>query len=296
MNQWRAGVVSPLSEAPSSRRFTQGAHDPRSLVLIFIFLLSPIPAFAAPSADELLDQAEAAFHDGVQRVSEAPDKPAEARKCFARAAKLYEQLRQTGVNNAALDRDLGNACLLSGDLPRAILAYRRGLLLAPHDHELQRNLAFAREEVVLPPPSNLGRPPVEHRPPWLPRFPLWAPGLALGLYALGWLALTRWCMVRRGTWLIAASITLTLSALLGAGLGWEAWEDHRERRYPLVVIAEDGVLLRKGNGLSYPPTSDTPLNRGVEAHLRFERGPWLQIELSGGEIGWVPRAYVIDGR
>jgi hypothetical protein len=61
----------------------------------------------------------------------------------------------------------------------------------------------------------------------------------------------------------------------------------------LVVIAEDGVLLRKGNGLAFPPRYETPLNRGVEARLLFESGDWLQIELAGGEVGWVPRAYAL---
>jgi uncharacterized protein YgiM (DUF1202 family) len=59
-----------------------------------------------------------------------------------------------------------------------------------------------------------------------------------------------------------------------------------------VVIAEDGVLLRKGNSTAYPRRHETPVNRGVEARLLFERGDWVQVELSGGETGWVPRGYV----
>ncbi len=247
---------------------------------------------AAPSPDELLAQAESAFRDGLQRVAEAPDRPAEARQCFGRAARLYEKLLRAGADNAALYRNLGNASLLAGDLPRAILAYRRGLLLKPNDHALRRNLAFAREEVALP-PGSLGRPPVDHRPPWLPRLPLWVPGLAFALYSLGWLGLARWWMVRRSGWLIGGGSALGMSALLATGLVWEARQDTQEQRYPIVVIAEDGVLLRKGNGLSYPPRSETPLNRGVEARLLYERGPWVQIELSGGEVGWVMQAYVI---
>ena len=47
------------------------------------------------------------------------------------------------------------------------------------------------------------------------------------------------------------------------------------------------------HGLNYPPRSETPLNRGVEARLLFVRGDWLQIELSGGEIGWVPSEYAL---
>jgi hypothetical protein len=65
--------------------------------------------------------------------------------------------------------------------------------------------------------------------------------------------------------------------------------DEGEAARPLVVILDDGVLLRKGDGLAYPPRYDTPLNRGAEARLLFERGGWLQVELAGGEVGWVPR-------
>ena len=62
---------------------------------------------------------------------------------------------------------------------------------------------------------------------------------------------------------------------------------------PLAVIADDGVLLRRGDGLSYPARYETPVNRGVEARVLTERRNWLQIELSGGEIGWVLREYVL---
>jgi hypothetical protein len=56
------------------------------------------------------------------------------------------------------------------------------------------------------------------------------------------------------------------------------------------------VVLRRGNGRSYPPRYPTPLNRGVEARRLFERGDWLQIELSGGEVGWVERAAILEDR
>jgi hypothetical protein len=62
---------------------------------------------------------------------------------------------------------------------------------------------------------------------------------------------------------------------------------------PLVVIADDGVLLRKGHNLHFPPRFETPVNRGVEARLLFEHGDWLQIQLAGGEVGWVPRKLVL---
>ncbi len=65
------------------------------------------------------------------------------------------------------------------------------------------------------------------------------------------------------------------------------WQEREKTDRLLVVIAADGVILRKGNGTLFPPRYETTLNRGVEAQLLYRRDGWLQIELSGGEVGWV---------
>jgi hypothetical protein len=100
-------------------------------------------------------------------------------------------------------------------------------------------------------------------------------------------------MTRRGRLLAAAVGCFAVAAALAGLVAAAAWEDGRERERPLVVVAEDGVLLRKGDGLAFPPRYDTPLGAGVEARRLFQRGDWLQVELSGGEVGWVPRGAVL---
>ena len=119
-------------------------------------------------------------------------------------------------------------------------------------------------------------------------------GLALALNGLGWLSLTRGLMTRRRRPLVLGAAALVAAALVAAvplGL-WliEERRDRDDRERPLVVIAADGVPLRSGNGPAYPPRDETPLNRGVEARLLFDRDGWLQIRLAGGEVGWVPSA------
>src|SRR4051794_7722758 len=81
---------------------------------------------------ELLQRAEAAFQEG----SRLRDSPTQARPAFARAATLYRELRRRGVRNVDLDRNTGRAALLGHNLPAAILAFRQGLRLSPHDAEL----------------------------------------------------------------------------------------------------------------------------------------------------------------
>jgi hypothetical protein len=182
--------------------------------------------------------------------------------------------------------------LLAGDLPRAILAYRKGLRVAPGSRILRECLDAARERVAFQEGSRLGRAPEDLRPAWLAGMSSGVVfAIAVLAYAAAWAALTRWLMLRQRLMMLLGVILLLLAAALGGVLF------HRERGEPdrpIVVIAADGVLLRKGNGRWFPPRYETPLNRGVEAQLLFRRAGWLQIELSGGEIGWVAQSEVVE--
>jgi hypothetical protein len=260
-------------------------------------LLAGVPLQAGEPLDptglsdaEVAGRGEEAFREGV-RLHETGG---ESRASFRTAAALFEELRRRGVSNALLYRNLGNAHLLAGDLPNAILSYRRGLGLAPHDRDLEELLARGRDKVVYQADSRLGRQPPDSRPPWLPRVgDGWLFAAALGFYTLACIGGTRWLMVRRAGWLGAMAGGLAVAALLAGWLALDVRAAGEASVRPLVVIADDGVLLRKGNGLAYPPRYETPVNRGVEAKLLFERGDWLQIELAGGEVGWVPRRYAL---
>lgn len=251
------------------------------------FLLTLALAASAPPADaDLLAAAEGAFAEGLRQR----EKGERGDRAFRQAARAYQQLRDRGAENPDLYRNLGNAWLLAGDLPRAILAYRLGLRLDPADVELRALLASAREQVVFAEGSAAGRPVEEARAVWLRVPPVWVFVAAALAYAAGCVCLTRWWMLRQGRLLVCAVAALAAAAGLA---GWvvERWWSGPPR--PIVVVARDGVLLRKGNGAAFPPWFDAPLNRGVEVELVYERGDWLQVELPGGEVGWVRAAEVV---
>jgi hypothetical protein len=235
---------------------------------------------------EVLRRAEEAFRQGAAERAN-PDR---ARRRFARAADLYELLRRRGADNADLYRNQGRAHLLAGRLPDALLAYRRGLRSAPHDADLRDDLAYARGQVQYLGPERHGRPTAEPWPWWMPRV---APGLlliaALTLYALAWFCGTRGVTGGR-PWLLSWAAGLLAVAVVVGGL-WTflAWQASRGDRYPVVVVAEEGVPLRRGNGPTYPAHPQAPqLHLGMEASLLHRRGGWLQVRLPGGEVGWLP--------
>jgi tetratricopeptide (TPR) repeat protein len=263
--------------------------------LLFSFspflLASQIPSTL--SDREVLERAEAEFQEGVELRQDRE----QARPHFRSAADYFEELSQRGVRNAVLYRNLGNAYLLADDLPRAILWYRRGLRLAPNDVDLRDSLAEARQRVSYPAAGDLGRPRSDDRPPWLPHLrSSWLMLAATIFYALGCLSVTRWRMVRRGRLLNGGLLALLMAGVLAGWLMIRTKEQSNHEEHPLVVIARDGVQLRRGNGTAFPPRYAASVNRGVEGRRLFERGGWVQIELSGGEIGWAPReAVLVDG-
>jgi hypothetical protein len=258
--------------------------------LMGLLLLLGSPTDESPPDGELLQRAEAQFREGIQ----AGIQSSKTHELCAKAAGDYETLRRRGYSSANLYRNLGNAHFLAGNLPGAIRAYRRGLRLAPEDRALKANLEFARSQVAYSFPGTFGRQPRDSWPIWLRRPSIRPFGLMVFLfYSLIWPALARWQMVHQ-TWLLSSALGLLfLTLILGSVLVFEVNDYRRKESRPLVVISQDGVVVRKGNGTSYPAREEGVLNRGVEAYWLFTRGDWHQIEFAGGEVGWVHDSQVL---
>jgi hypothetical protein len=216
-----------------------------------------------------------------------------ARTHFAEAANRYLDLHRRGVRCPALYRSLGNAALLADRWPEAIWAYHVGLKLDPNDAAMREHLAFARAKVLYP-PSGEGRLDADTWPIWLHR-----PTLSelfcvfVGAYSLAWLTGT-WALIGRAWTAGLASVIAALVALTaGAALLHADRQADIDRQTPLVVIAENTAFYQ-GNAASYPQHASLPmLPRGMEARQIHARGNWLQIRLSTGEVGWLPRRQVL---
>lgn len=263
------------------------------LILLAFGLAGPglaSPAGPNASSDEpALQRAESAVAQAVA----ARGTPGE-QQAFRKAARRLDDLTRHGAGNAELYRDQGNAHVLAGDLPRAVLAYHRGLRLAPNDRRLRAGLDYARGKVVFAGDALFGGPPRSAWPERLPR-PAAGPAFlpALACYCLAWVAFTRWRMTGSGRLAVAAGGALTVAVLLGVVVAVGEAQLREAARHPLVVVSRDGVFLHKGNGFSYGRSYDTPLNQGAEVRQRYARGAWVQVELAGGEVGWLPRSAVL---
>lgn len=230
---------------------------------------------------ELLARAAEAFRTGLTMTS-SPD---DAAKGFAAAATDYETLLARGYRSGDLLGNLGNAHLLAGDLPRALRAYHQGLALAPTNRRLEAALDFARQQVVT---NNPHSSVTGH---WLPLLPAWlAMTLAAASYLVIWLSLALSWMVTRHTWLILTGIAGAVALVAAISLS-KPYSDHRANLpRPLLIIAEDNVIVRTGDGDLYPQRDQALLNRGAEVRLLHQRGHWLQVKLANSAIGWIRRS------
>src|SRR5271155_1684331 len=66
---------------------------------------------------------------------------------FSDAANAYEKILTSGAVSPNLLFNYGNAEFKSGNLGKALAAFRRAELLAPRDSDIRANLAFVRNQV-----------------------------------------------------------------------------------------------------------------------------------------------------
>jgi hypothetical protein len=265
-----------------------------------LFLLSTVLALAADPELSLTELSEAQLiaeaATGISTGEGTRASDVQARPHFRHAAACYDELLLRGVRNPLLLRNLGNASFLAGDIPHAVLAYRRGLQLRPDDPDLLAALMTVREQVYLP-PGTLGRPPEDDSLSFPSNYPSsWLVYLAVLLYLLSCLAFTRWWMNRARRPLVLGLFLLIQAGTTTVLVYERAQRARAELAHPLVVIRAANVKLLQGNGRDYPPRYDLSARPGVEGRLLFERDGWLQIELASGEVGWVLADQVLIDR
>ncbi len=179
--------------------------------------------------------------------------------------------------------------LAADPLPEAVRGHRDALAARPWDARVQAGLEAVRRQVAYPQPPD---PALRVRPdaPSGLRHRV-GPLDLLAASTFGSLLLAGGLVARqsvRPPWagpvvvagsLILASVT-AVAALTAAPLD------------PGLVVAEP-TALRTGNGASYP--SRLTLPAGAEVRELHRRGGWVQVELPGGGVGWVPAATLLAG-
>lgn len=258
-----------------------------SLLMFGLFLgLLIAPAISQPlprgQQRRLLEQANRAFDQAL-----ASDDKTASQGYYQQAIDRYEQLIASGVHNARLYYNLGNAYFLHDDLGRAILNYRRGLRLEPGNPRLRANLRHARNQ-------RLDQFDTSMQQALLPRVLFWHDDVSLHTQVV--VALTGFLVAWAGAfvhlfrrrpafpWSMAGA---TVVFVLFAGSALLVQARNTPSRHGVIVA--DAAPVRTGNGESYALLLPRPLHAGAEFEVLEARGSWLHIRLGDGISGWIRR-------
>ncbi len=203
---------------------------------------------------------------------------------YEKALRMNMQVLQDGFVSAALLYNIGNCYFRLGDIPRAILYYRRAWYLAPSDADIAANLTFALHVLGLEPlRSNrlldlLRRLSVLH----------WAVVLIAAYWILCVLVTAMlWnSRVRRlGRKIALLMAIIALVALLGIG----SW-------LPLLLCPE-AVITAPNTKVLFAPLPGSTLHfylpQGSLVRVRRARDGWLEVEAGPGQRGWVQESFLV---
>jgi tetratricopeptide (TPR) repeat protein len=203
---------------------------------------------------------------------------------FAGAAAAYEKILQPGEVSSSLYFNYGNAEFKSGELGRAIVAYRRVAQLAPRDPDVRANLEFARNQVQGPTLR------ANRWKNWLGTLTLneWTTLAACAFWLT--FALLATTQVRPALKSALRRLTLAagvVTALLCAGLGVVV-ANHFPNKTAVVITPD--ALVRSGP--FDEAQSVFTVRDGAELAVLDQRNDWLQVTDGTQRIGWLQRRHV----
>jgi tetratricopeptide (TPR) repeat protein len=198
---------------------------------------------------------------------------------FTDAANAYEKILASGAASPHLLFNYGNAEFKSGNLGKAIAAFRRAELLAPRDSEIRANLVFVRNQVQ-------GATVRENFwQNWLGNLSLneWTVFTAIAFWLTFLLLSAKQirpalaAKLKSATWIFAA-----LTIFSGTILGVQA--AGRFSRQTAVVISA-AATARSG---PFDDAQNAFMTRdGAELSVLDRRDDWVQVADGSGKTGWL---------
>jgi tetratricopeptide (TPR) repeat protein len=249
--------VRRLPSAPTSFRNVTGL---RCVWLSMALLLFGASARAA-STEDLWETAKVAYQAGK----------------FEEAKSDYLQLLYAQTYSPSVFYNLGNVCWKLGQRGRAVLNYRRALILEPASPDAEANLRFALEQTGQDPPSELSEALTRHADlyPCIDTIALWM--VIFGVIT--------WCSARGRlrdfvrVAVLLAGITFVLS------LGLTLWIGRGDKDPQGAIILPGSVDLKIGPARS-ARIAET-VGEGQQIEILNERGEWIQCRSQAGVVGWI---------
>jgi tetratricopeptide (TPR) repeat protein len=249
--------IRGLPGARTSARSVSGLR----LAWLFTVLLLFGAAARAASAGDLWETANKAYQAGK----------------FEEAKSDYLQLLYARNYSPSVFYNLGNAWWKLGQRGRAVLNYRRALILEPTSADAEANLRVAMQQTGQDPPSELSEALNRYADlyPWIDTIALW---IAIFGVVIWWSARGR---VRDFVQVVVllAGITFILS------FGLTLWIGRGDKDPQGAIILPGSVDLKIGPAHS-ARIAET-VGEGQQIAILKERGEWIQCRSQAGVVGWI---------
>ncbi len=202
-------------------------------------------------------------------------------KDYKKAIELYESILETGYQSSDLEFNLGNAYLELKELGKAILHYKRGLLLDKRHAKIKNNLQIAfsltKDQIDVVPQQFLV---------WLWSLPFnflnyfELMGVTLFFYWFSFGAILRW---RKWQWVHwGGPFLLIVTIWMGSNLIWQVRA--KQTIQEAVVLPQEIIVFQS-------PKDDAKhnfiLHEGSVVRILEDRYDWAKVVLSNGLNGWV---------
>ena len=234
--------------------------------------------------EALLLEATRAYQQGQKLATQDA---AEAKQSFAEATQKYQSLVDSGIQNSKVFFNLGNACLQSDSVGRAIANYHRAIDLNPFDFQSRQNLHRAQTMV-----QNENEEIKSSEYAW---FQETSATFSNGLHSISGTALTVawfcfWSLMASALFYpiwkmktLMTAVTFALLILCGSMVA----RHHKAEKTAVAVIIADDVAMHTGNGKSFAALPGSGLSQGMSVKVLQKRGNWLQVRSSDGAEGWI---------
>ena len=207
---------------------------------------------------------------------------------YENAAKLYQQVADSGYAAAELYYNLGNAYFKVHDIPHAILYYERARLLDPGNEDIRYNLTLARTYVT----DKTEVLPEFFLVAWYHWFleRLSADGWALIsmiTFFLGLVFLTLYVFAHKGGLKRTGFITGAVLLVLAAFSFLFAWQSRNIlTAHDHAIVMHPAVTVKSSPGEE--GTDLFVIHEGLKVAVEDSVDHWTEIRLPDGSKGWLP--------
>lgn len=245
-------------------------------ILFVLFVGSFLPLVAKSTDQALFDEANVAMKQ----------------KNYDDAIFKYEKIVSTGVKNAAVYFNLGNAYNVKNMVGKAVLNYELALQLTPRDGDILNNLKVAQEKIAVDIPTA--------EAPFLIR--MWfhlRKITSISFAAITQLVLLWACVYFIFRWLYAnekvvkkraLTYAITTFVFTSVLFFWCIYINHYTQTHPAAIVMQESALRHAADSAS---EKVVVISEGIRVIVLDKIENWYKVTLPNGEQGWVEASHIV---